>query len=138
MSNEYIVSVMKDLIDELNKATVAYDAGNPIMSDSLWDKKYFHLAELEEKYGIVLDNSPTNSIHFEIKSDLNKITHEHPMLSLDKTKEVANVESFLGDRKWIAMGKMDGLTCSLTYEGGKLVRAETRGNGLVGEDILHK
>ena len=137
MSNEYIVSVMKDLIDELNKATVAYDAGNPIMSDSLWDKKYFHLAELEEKYGIVLDNSPTNSIHFEIKSDLNKITHEHPMLSLDKTKEVANVESFLGDRKWIAMGKMDGLTCSLTYEGGKLVRAETRGNGLVGEDILH-
>ena len=72
MSNEYIVSVMKDLIDELNKATVAYDAGNPIMSDSLWDRKYFHLAELEEIYGIVLNNSPTNSIHFEIKSELNK------------------------------------------------------------------
>ena len=68
---------------------------------------------------------------------LNKVEHSHPMLSLDKTKSIDEVKSFLGNKPHIAMAKMDGLTCSLTYENGRLVAAETRGNGIIGEDILH-
>ncbi len=128
---------MRDLCKYLNIATEAYDDGNPLISDREWDDKYYRLCKLEVETNIILPESPTQKIYFEIKDFLPKITHEHPMLSLDKTKEISEVESFLGDREWVAMGKMDGLTCSLTYENGYLVRAETRGNGIEGEDILH-
>ena len=70
-------------------------------------------------------------------NQLNKVEHSHPMLSLDKTKDLDVVKSFIGKKDYIVMAKMDGLTCSLTYENGYLVRAETRGNGIIGEDILH-
>lgn len=128
---------MRDLIIWLNETTRLYDLGIPAVSDYSWDKKYYRLIELEKETGTVLPSSPTQSIYFEIRDYLPKIKHEHLMLSLDKTKDPKAVESFLGDREWIAMGKMDGLTCSLTYENGELVRAETRGDGEVGEDILH-
>lgn len=128
---------MRDLCKYLNLATKAYDEGNPLISDRDWDDKYYRLCKLEAMTNIILPESPTQKIYFEIRDYLPKITHEHPMLSLDKTKEISEVESFLGDREWVAMGKMDGLTCSLTYENGYLVRAETRGNGIEGEDILH-
>lgn len=82
-------------------------------------------------------NSPTETVGYEVKSKLNKVKHNHPMLSLDKTKSEKDVMSFLNGRANIAMLKMDGLTISLTYRDGKLVAAETRGNGEIGEDILH-
>ena len=128
---------MQDLCEYLNVATEAYDKGEPVISDRRWDDRYYRLCQLEATTETILPESPTNKIYFEIRDYLPKITHEHPMLSLAKTKEVSEVESFLGNRCWVAMGKMDGLTCSLTYEGGTLVRAETRGNGIEGEDILH-
>lgn len=128
---------MRDLILYLNETTKAYDEGNPIISDRQWDEKYYRLCLLEKETGKFLPGSPTHSIYFEVKDKLDKIIHEHPMLSLDKTKDVDVIKSFLGNREWVAMGKMDGLTCSLTYENGELVRAETRGNGEEGEDILH-
>ena len=129
--------VMQDLVDLLNKATVAYDEGHPVMTDEQWDTLYFELQDLEEKTGIILKNSPTQVIHYESVNALNKVTHNHKMLSLEKTKDIDVITSFVGKEDYLAMCKMDGLTCSLTYRGGRLVAAETRGNGIVGEDILH-
>lgn len=129
---------MKSLIYTLNFWTKKYDEGNPVVSDKEYDKKYFELAELEKKTGCVLSKSPTVSIPYEVKNELKKVEHNHPMLSLAKTKDIEEVKKFMGNEKsCILMAKMDGLTCSLTYEKGKLIRAETRGNGKVGEDITH-
>lgn len=125
------------LVSELNQATLYYDIGLPYMSDKEWDEKYFQLKELEKKVGFTLFNSPTNSIPYEVVNQLNKVEHNHKMLSLDKTKSPEEVKEFLADKEALAMAKLDGLTCSLTYEDGKLVKAETRGNGLIGEDIFH-
>ena len=137
MTIENGIKLMENLVAELNKATVAYDKGEPIMSDKEWDDLYFELQSLEKKYGQSLEDSPTRKIHFEKVSELKKVKHSHPMLSLDKTKNIDEIESFFGDKDRIAMCKMDGLTCSLTYENGKLISAETRGDGVVGEDITH-
>lgn len=131
------IEEMQDLITWLNETTRLYDMGTPAVSDRCWDDRYYRLVLLEKETGTILPNSPTQLIYFEVKDKLSKIKHEHLMLSLDKTKDPEEVKSFLGDREWMAMGKMDGLTCSLTYENGELVRAETRGNGEEGEDILH-
>lgn len=128
---------MISLIRKLNQATIAYDEGYPIISDKEWDDMYFDLMKLEKETGEILPNSPTHSIPFEVVSELKKVEHNHSMLSLDKTKDLAVVESFLKDHDWIAMAKMDGLTCSLKYVNGKLISAETRGNGIIGEDITH-
>lgn len=129
---------MIKLIRELNRATIAYDEGHPFISDKEWDDMYFKLDNLEKETGEFLPDSPTHSIPFEFVSELKKVKHNHPMLSLDKTKDLKVVESFLGKHDWIAMAKMDGLTCSLRYLNGKLVSAETRGrDGIIGEDITH-
>lgn len=128
---------IENLVQQLNDATRAYDAGKPYMSDHEWDDLYFELVEMEKKTGIVLSDSPTQKIEFSIVSALKKIEHNHPMLSLDKTKSLDEVATFLGKHDYVAMCKMDGLTCSLRYYNGKLISAETRGDGMVGEDILH-
>ena len=128
---------MQELVDKLNKWTVAYDKGTPEISDEEWDNYYFQLKKMEEESGTILPDSPTQKIYFKTVSKLNKVKHNHPMLSLDKTKDINDVISFLGDKSWIAMCKMDGLTCSLHYVNGELVGAETRGNGEIGEDVLH-
>ena len=125
------------LIKKLNKATEAYDAGHPIMTDKEWDDLYFELAEWEKQTGIIFADSPTQKIHFEKVSELKKVKHDHKMLSLDKTKDWNTFLTYFNNKDVIGMVKLDGLTCSLTYENGKLIKAETRGNGLVGEDILH-
>lgn len=125
------------LIDQLNMATEQYDKGQPIMTDVEWDNLYFSLQTLEREAGYALPNSPTQKIIYQVVNKLNKVQHNHAMLSLDKTKDLENIKAFLGNNIWVAMMKLDGLTCSLTYENGKLVAAETRGNGEIGEDILH-
>jgi DNA ligase (NAD+) len=122
----------------LNEWTKAYDEGHPMVSDKEWDDWYFEVVEYEREYpNCIQPDSPTQVIHFEEVSELKKVKHNHPMLSLNKTKDIEEVKSFIGDKDYIVMAKMDGLTCSLHYEGGKLVSAETRGNGEVGEDITH-
>ena len=128
---------MRELIDKLNYHTKLYDAGKPEISDREWDQLYFLLVKMEAETGIYYEDSPTQKIHFQEVSKLNKVEHNHPMLSLDKTKEVSEIESFIRNKDFIAMSKLDGLTCSLRYLDGKLVGAETRGNGIIGEDILH-
>ena len=128
---------MRYLIDKLNHYTDLYDQGHPEISDKEWDKLYFTLKQEEEETGVIYPDSPTQHIHYESVSKLNKVTHDHPMLSLDKTKDIQEVNEFLQAQPFVAMFKMDGLTCSLTYEHGELIKAETRGNGIVGEDIWH-
>ena len=137
MINKKTIQYEKDLIKKLNKATEAYDKGSPYISDEEWDADYFALKEIEDTTRIVYPDSPTQSIHYNIVNKLKKVTHNHPMLSLQKTKDIEDIKVFLGDKDWIAMAKMDGLTCSLRYVNGELVSAETRGNGIVGEDVTH-
>ena len=128
---------MTAAIRKLNNATKAYDEGNPIMSDKEWDDIYFWLVEAEKYCGFKNPNSPTVKIHYSVVNELVKVKHNHEMLSLPKTKEINEVESFLNGHNFIAMAKMDGLTCSLRYLNGQLVSAETRGDGIIGEDITH-
>lgn len=125
------------LTDYLNQMTVKYDEGNPEISDKEWDNLYFELKALEEKTGIVMVNSPTQNIHYEVVSHLRKVDHNHKMLSLAKTKDWNEFLSYFKNKDVVGMVKLDGLTCSLEYVDGNLVGAETRGNGLIGEDILH-
>ena len=128
---------MKELIDKLNYYTKLYDEGHPEISDKEWDDMYFSLKEMEEKTGVILSNSPTLKISYTVKNELKKVEHNHPMLSLDKTKSEEEVVNFLKGHSAIAMAKMDGLTCSLRYVDGTLTSAETRGNGMIGEDVTH-
>ena len=128
---------IKNLIEKLNHYTKLYDEGHPAISDKEWDNMYFELQKLENEYHIYLKDSPTQNIDYQVINKLNKVEHNHPMLSLDKTKDIEIVQSFIGSKDCIAMAKMDGLTCSLRYFNGKLISAETRGNGIIGEDILH-
>ena len=128
---------MRELIDKLNYYTKLYDEGHPEISDKEWDDMYFQLQELEKEFGVVLSNSPTAKVDYQVVNALQKVEHNHPMLSLDKTKSEEDIVHFLEGHDSIAMAKMDGLTCSIRYLNGKLISAETRGNGLIGEDITH-
>ncbi len=139
---------IRTLINKLNECTEAYDKGTPLISDKDWDDMYFKLQSLEKETGIVYPDSPTQSIHFKTVSELQKKEHEYkPMLSLPKTKDVKELETFCFHKgktiknksywDWFAMFKLDGLSCRLTYMNGVLVGAETRGDGIVGENVLH-
>ena len=129
--------LVKELVDKLNYYTKLYDEGRPEISDREWDDLYFDLVQKERFFGIYLPESPTQRVNYEVKNELQKVTHNHPMLSLDKTKDIEEAKAFVGNKEYIVMAKMDGLTCSLYYQKGRLIRAETRGNGTVGEDITH-
>ena len=132
-----MINRIKELINKLNYHTKLYDEGNPILTDEQWDELYFELVGLENLTGIYLGNSPTQKITYNIVNDLKKVRHDHPMLSLQKTQSIDEVNDFIGDKPYIIMLKIDGLTCSLGYENGRLVSAETRGDGEIGEDVLH-
>lgn len=129
---------MKELIDILNKAaSVYYQGKDEIMSNFEYDRMYDELSALEKESGLVLAGSPTQKVGYEVLSELPKQTHPSPMLSLDKTKQVDELSSWLGGKEGILSWKMDGLTVVLTYENGELLNAVTRGNGVVGEVITN-
>lgn len=124
------------LVDILNKARFAYEQEDEeIMSNYEYDKLYDELKALEEETGTVLNNSPTVNVGYEVVSKLPKKKHDTPMLSLEKTKERADLISFLNGKEGVLSWKLDGLTVVLTYENGELVEALTRGNGEVGEVV---
>lgn len=130
--------LMKELVEKLNNATKAYDAGRPYISDADWDRLYYKLEELEKELGYTLPDSPTNNIIYEVEvAELNKVNHNHRMLSLAKTKNLLEAKTAMQGKEYLMMLKMDGLTLSLLYENGKLKRAETRGDGEIGEDVTH-
>ena len=127
---------IKELVELLNKAGRAYyQEAEEIMSNFEYDKLYDELLSLEKETGIVLANSPTVNVGYEVVSELPKEQHGSPMLSLDKTKEVETLAAFAGERKCLLSWKLDGLTVVLTYNNGSLQKAVTRGNGQVGEVI---
>ena len=129
---------IKELVEILNKAAKSYyvDAVE-IMPNIEYDKLYDELLELEKETNVVLSNSPTQNVGYEIAGELPKKAHESPMLSLDKTKSVEDLREWLGDNKALLSWKMDGLTIVLTYRNGELAEAVTRGNGTIGEVITN-
>ena len=132
------INRIKELVGLLNKASdVYYNTGGSIMDDKEFDTLLDELKSLENDTGIIMSVSPTQNIGYEVKSALEKIKHSHPMLSLDKTKSVEDLKKFTHNKDFILSLKMDGLTVLLTYDKGKLIQAETRGNGDVGESITH-
>lgn len=129
---------MKVLVTQLNEASKAYyQEDREILSNQEYDALYDELVSLEEKTGTILANSPTQKVGYAVLSNLVKVRHESPILSLDKTKETAKLESFLGEKEGILSWKLDGLTIVLKYQNGTLQQAITRGNGEVGEDVTH-
>ena len=129
---------MRELVELLNSARRSYEQEKiEIMSNYEYDKLYDELLELEEKLGTRMANSPTANVGYEVLSELPKERHERPMLSLDKTKDVERLKEFLGGQKALISWKLDGLTVVLTYQNGELVKAVTRGNGVIGEVITN-
>ncbi len=127
---------MKELVSILRQAGKAYyQESREIMSNFEYDKLYDELSSLEQETGIIMSGSPTQKVGDEVLSELPKETHDSPMLSLDKTKSVEDLQAWLGTQKGLLSWKMDGLTIVLTYEGGSLQKAVTRGNGEIGEVI---
>ena len=129
---------MQELVELLNRARRAYEQEDTeIMSNYEYDRLYDELEGLERELGTTLASSPTVNVGYEVLSELPKERHEKPMLSLDKTKDVEQLKSFLGEQKAVISWKMDGLTIVLTYQNGRLQKAVTRGNGEVGEVITN-
>lgn len=129
---------IRELVQALNHyRDQYYNNSTSEISDFEYDKLFDELSALESETGLIFAGSPTQTVGYEVKSELTKVKHNHPMLSLDKTKDVDEIIKFLNYKHGIIMAKMDGLTCSLRYLNGELVSAETRGDGETGEDILH-
>ncbi len=132
------IKQMKEWIETLNEAGKAYyQEDREVMSNLEYDTLYDKLKALEEETGIVLSNSPTTHVGYEALNELEKETHEFPMLSLDKTKDRVILSKWLGDKEGILSWKLDGLTVVLTYKDGQLKKAVTRGNGEIGEVITN-
>lgn len=129
---------MKELSVILQKASKAYyQEDREIMSNLEYDRLYDELIRLEKETQMVLAGSPTISVGYEAVDELPKETHEAPMLSLDKTKDREVLREFIGKHKTLLSWKMDGLTIVLTYKEGNLLKAVTRGNGVIGEVVTN-
>ena len=127
---------IEELIETLNEASAAYyDEASEIMSNYEYDALYDELESLEKETGYTPLNSPTKNVGYTVQSELPKERHRSRMLSLDKTKSREELAAWLGDHEGLLSWKLDGLTVVLTYEGGELVKAVTRGNGDIGEVI---
>lgn len=129
---------LRTLTDFLNRCRYEYYALNaPTIEDAVYDQLFDELAQVEKALGMRMGNSPTITVGWPAVDKLEKTTHAIPLLSLDKTKQVEDVCSFIGNQPVMLMLKLDGLTVKLTYENGVLMEAATRGNGDEGEIITH-
>lgn len=136
--NENRVEEVKSLVKKLNKyRDEYYNNNNSIISDREYDELFDKLIVLERETGCIFSNSPTQSVGYMSLSQLQKVKHSHPLLSLGKTTDIDEFIKYFGNKDFLIMAKLDGLTCSLTYDNGKLIRAESRGDGETGEDITH-
>lgn len=138
MNFMYVTNRIIELVSLLNEYRDAYYNNNEsLVSDKEYDILFDELVKLEQEQGLILANSPTQTVGYEVVSQLKKVTHSHPLLSLGKTTEIQEFYDYFKGLPMLLMAKMDGLTCSLLYRDGKLVRAESRGDGETGEDITH-
>lgn len=127
-----------ELVSLLNEYRDAYyNRNESLVSDKEYDMLFDELVKLEQEQGLILANSPTQTVGYEAVSQLSKVKHNHLLLSLGKTTEIKEFCDYFKGLPTLLMAKMDGLTCSLLYENGKLTRAESRGDGEIGEDITH-
>lgn len=132
------IKKIKELVKQLNQYSYEYySLGQPTISDNTYDKLYDELLELEQNTGFVLAISPTQKVGNTVLDKLQKSQHEYPLLSLDKTKKVEDIIKFRNGKIIIQMDKEDGLTTDLIYDNGVLVQGDTRGNGVIGENITH-
>lgn len=128
---------IKELVALLNKASDAYyNTSNTIMEDREFNLLIDELHSLEQETGFIMSNSPTQKVGAEVKTDLKKVRHTRPMLSLDKCHSVQELIEFADNDDCYLSVKCDGLTTRLIYENGELVGAESRGDGEVGQDVL--
>lgn len=136
MNNDEKLKRIKELTDLLNLASrTYYQEGREIMPNIDYDRYYDELLALEKETGFRLANSPSQNVGYEIISELPKERHEKPMLSLDKTKSVDELISWMNGKQCVLSWKLDGITCVVTYEDGVLKKAVTRGNGEIGEVV---
>ncbi len=144
---EIIIQRMQELIEKINKANYSYYVlDNPIMADKEWDKMYYELLDLEKESGIVLQNSPSKKVGGDVLDGFKKITHENKLLSLGKAQTIEeildwntrNQNIFNFAEEFSVEYKFDGLSLAVCYDDGKLVRAATRGNGEIGEDVTEQ
>lgn len=127
---------IKNLVNILNTASDAYyNSGDTIMSDIEFDALLSELKILEEQTGLTLSNSPTHNVGATILSEQHKVEHKIPMLSLDKCHNIDNLVKFAGNDDCYLSLKLDGLSTRLIYSNGQLVKAATRGDGIIGSDI---
>lgn len=131
-------SRISELVQKLNECRDAYyNRSDPLIPDSEYDTLFDELKRLEDETGIILSNSPTQTVGYEVKSKLTKVQHDIPLLSLGKTKDENDLKKFAKENPCLLMLKYDGLTVELIYDGGELIQASTRGDGYIGEDITH-
>ena len=129
---------IKQLVNNLNVYRNAYyNESKSIISDYEYDMLFDELKELEDKTGFILSNSPTQTVGYEPISKFEKVVHTVPMLSLDKTQDINKFIEFCSKNNVLLMHKLDGLTCRLIYEDGKLIQANTRGDGTKGDIITN-
>jgi len=132
------IKKIRELTDRMNQFNYEYFVLNaPTVSDAVYDRYLHELKLLEQETGFRMSNSPTQTVGYEVVYGLEKTTHTIPLLSLDKTKQTADLMKFIGIHRVLLMLKLDGLTVKLEYEDGALIRASTRGNGDEGEVITH-
>ena len=141
---------MRELVDALNEASHRYyDLDAPTMSDDAWDAMYAQLRALEDKTGVRLPDSPTRRVGGEVMEGFAEHRHIARLWSMDKAQSEGEILAWaqraqkltqeaggLPENRYCVEYKLDGLTINLTYDGGRLVQAATRGNGEVGEAIL--
>ena len=128
---------IEQLVKKLNIYSDAYYNRVAMIEDSEFDALYDELVKLEEETGYVLLNSPTRNVGFEVVSNLEKVKHKRKLMSLRKTKNIVDIIGKFGKEECISSLKLDGLTTEIEYKNGELIRASTRGDGLIGEDITH-
>lgn len=133
--NEIELKIMRGMVSILNEASVAYYSGKPFMSDIEFDTRLRDLQELENETGVIFANSPSVNVGAKVLTELPEVEHNHLMLSLEKCHTPQEVIDFSNNKELVASIKLDGMTASLLYEDGLLVRGESRGNGYVGNDI---
>lgn len=141
MDKNNIVARVKELTNQLHKASIAYyKYDNQIMTDKQYDELYDELEKLENESGIVLSDSPTHYVQGYVLDELKKVKHTKPMLSAKKTKNPNEIKSFLKDYDWYCSYKMDGLTLVVRYnENGEFIQGITRGtDGIIGEDVTEQ
>lgn len=130
------ISRIKELVEQLNKANQDYyEKAKPSMTDREYDTLYNELLELEKETGVILGNSPSQHVGYSVSSQWDKVTHEFPALSLDKTKDRDELLNWLGNQLGVLSWKCDGLTVIMTFDNGKLTSLASRGSGIEGELI---